>query len=155
YLVNMNLGYDDKNLVIVDNWQLDPGKFQTLAAALRQSPNILGVSGRNLGWDNAGADAEGQPEKIQTTIETIDAGYPSLLSISLVAGRNFSPGYSTDSTQSALVNETFAREAGWRNPIGRSIHVNDKDVRVIGVVKDHYFQPLNVKIKAQIFSLTM
>jgi len=155
YLVHLPLGYDDRNLVIVNNWELDPAKFQTIAATLRQSPNVLGVSGRNLGWDNEGAAAEGQPQSINTTIETIDAGYPNLLSIPLVAGRNFSPGFPTDSTQSVLVNETFARQSGWHEPIGRTIHVYDKDVRVIGVVKDHYFQPLNVKIKAQIFSLTM
>jgi putative ABC transport system permease protein len=155
YLVHKNLGYDDRNLVVVDNWELDPAKFQAIATQLRQSPDILGVSGRNLGWDNEQADAEGQTTQINTTVETIDAGYPSLLSIPLVAGRGFSPGYSTDSTQSVLVNETFAREAGWHEPIGRNIRVYDRNVRVIGVVKDHYFQPLNVKIKAQVFSLTM
>jgi ABC-type antimicrobial peptide transport system permease subunit len=181
YLVHKPLGYDDKNLVIVNNWELNPAKFATLAAALRQSPDVLGVSGRNLGWDNEGGQVEGRPEKINTTIETIDAGYPKLLSIPIVAGRNFSAGYATDSTQSVLVNETFAREAGWSldgesgaggsgagrsgaggsgggklaGALGQNIHVYDKDVRVIGVVKDHYFQPLNVKIKAQIFSLTM
>jgi putative ABC transport system permease protein len=186
YLIHKPLGYDDKNLVIVNNWELDPGKFQSISTALRQSPDVLGVSGRNLGWDNAQARAEGQPQEINTTIETIDAGYPKLLSIPFVAGRNFSAGFGADSTNSVLVNETFAREAGWllddelnirrpdagepnagrsgagtsgagrlAGPIGRSIHVEDKDVRVIGVVKDHYFQPLNVKIKAQVFSLTM
>jgi len=155
YLVNMKLGYDDKDLVIINNWEFDPQKFHSIATALQQSPNVLGVSGRNLGWDNEGADAEGHADRINTTIETIDAGYPRLLSIPLVAGRNFSRDFQADSTQSVLVNETFAREAGWQNPIGRNIHVNDKNVRVVGVVKDHYFQPLNVKIKAQVFSLTM
>ena len=180
YLVGKNLGYDDKNLVIVNSWELGRGKFQTLAAALKQSPDILGVSGRNAGWDNAQAKAEGQaagngqPAEINTTIETIDAAYPSLLSIPIVAGRGFSPDYPGDSTTNVLINETFAKQAGWnaRNTgtpgtaipntgtpaaaaLGHTIHVNDKTVRVIGVVKDHYFQPLNVPIKAQIFSLTM
>src|SRR5258708_13855249 len=54
-----------------------------------------------------------------------------------------------------LVNETFAREAGWRNPIGQNIRVYDKQLRVIGVVKDHYFQPLMWKLKAQVYSLTL
>jgi len=173
YLANKKLGYDDTNLVIVNSFALGHGKFQTLAAALKQSPDILGVSGRNAGWDNAQARAEGQSNEINTTIETIDAAYPSLLSIPMVAGRGFSPlelrsepssgllrhGPSsvlpTDSTGNVLVNETFAGQAGWKNPIGRTIQVREKTVRVIGVVKDHYFQPLNVPIKAQIFSLTM
>ncbi len=170
YLVGKNLGYDDKNLVVVNSWQLGQGKFQTLATALKQSPDILGVSGRNAGWDNAQAKVEGRPAanglpgrptEVNTTIETIDAAYPSLLSIPLVAGRGFSPDFPGDSAANVLVNETFARQAGWAaagSPtaaLGQTIRVNDHTVRVIGVVKDHYFQPLNVPIKAQIFSLSM
>jgi putative ABC transport system permease protein len=166
YLISKNLGYDDKNLVIIYNWELGAGKFQILANALKQSPDILGVSGRNAGWDNTQANAEpqpasptrrppkNQPAAINTTIETIDAAYPALLSIPIVAGRGFSPDRSTDSSN-VLVNETFARQAGWKEPIGRKIQVRDHTVSVIGVVKDHYFQPLNVPIKAQIFSLTL
>jgi putative ABC transport system permease protein len=165
YLVNKNLGYDDKDLIVIYNWELSHGKFQSLTAALKQSPDILGVSGRNAGWDNEQAEAEpdekgrsnqqSQPTEINTTIETIDAGYPSLLSIPIVAGRGFSPDYSNDSANSILVNETFVREAGWKDPIGKIVRGRDKKpTRVIGVVKDHYFQPLNVPIKAQVFSLT-
>jgi putative ABC transport system permease protein len=137
---------------------MKPGQFNAIAQDLRRSPDVLGVSGRNAGWDNARAIAEGQRQQINTTIETVDANYLSLLDIPIVAGRGFSPGYSADSTQSVLVNETFAREAGWKDPIGRTITLpveNNKSVRVVGVVRDHYFQPLNVRIKAQIFSLTL
>jgi putative ABC transport system permease protein len=155
YLVNKDLGYNDKHLIVVNNWELDGAKFKTIAAALQQSPDILGVSARNAGWDNEQAKAEGQATDINTTIETIDAGYPSLLSIPIVAGRSFSPDYAADSADAVLVNQTFVKQAGWANPIGKTIRGRDnKTTRVIGVVKDHYFQPLNVKIKAQVFSLT-
>ena len=99
--------------------------------------------------------SSGTEIQVNTTIETIDNNYLPLLKIPLVAGRNFSPDYPADSTQSVLVNETFAREAGWKEPIGKTVHVNDKTVRVIGVIRDHYFQPLQWKLKAQVFSLTL
>jgi putative ABC transport system permease protein len=154
FMVNQPLGYDDKNLVVVERW-LGPGDYTNIANALRQSPDIIGVTGRNSGWDNEQARPEGTDAEVNTTIETIDAGYMSLLKIPIVAGRNFSPGFAADSTGSVLVNETFTREAGWKDAIGKTLTVYGKTVRVVGVVKDHYFQPLQWKLKAQVFSLTL
>jgi putative ABC transport system permease protein len=155
FLIKQPLGYDDKNLVLVNEWWMSQAQYTTIAGELRQSPDIIGVGGRNLGWDNEQAKIDGTTIQVNTTIETIDNNYLPLLKIPLVAGRNFSPNYPSDSTQSVLVNETFAREAGWKEPVGQTFNVYDKSVRVIGVIKDHYFQPLQWKLKAQVFSLTL
>jgi putative ABC transport system permease protein len=155
FLIKQPLGYDDKNLVLVNQWGISTDQYNSIAGELRQSPDVIGVGGRNLGWDNAQAKIDGTDIQVNTTIETIDNNYLPLLKIPLVAGRNFSPDYPADSTQSVLINETFAREAGWKDPLGKTINVNDKTVRVIGVIKDHYFQPLQWKLKAQVFSLTL
>ncbi len=158
FLIKQPLGYDDKNLVLVNEGWMQTGQFGHVAEALRRSPDVTGVSGRNLGWDNEQARPEGTDAEVNTTIETVDAGYLPLLGIPIIAGRNFSPGEPADSGLSVLVNETFVREAAWKEPIGKTIRLpmdSNKLVRVIGVLKDNYFQPLNVKIKAQIFSLTL
>jgi putative ABC transport system permease protein len=155
FLIKQPLGYDDKNLVLVSEWWMSTAEYKSIAGDLRQSPDVVGVGGRNLGWYNQQARIDGTDIQVNTTIETIDNNYLPLLKIPLVAGRNFSPDYPADSTQSVLVNETFAREAGWKDPIGKTINVNDKTVRVIGMIKDHYFQPLQWKLKAQVFSLTL
>ncbi len=155
FLIKQPLGYDDKNLVLVNQWGMRIDQFNSIAGELRQSPDVVGVGGRNLGWDNQQAKIDGTAIQVNTTIETIDNNYLPLLKIPLVAGRNFAPDYPADSTQSVLVNETFAREAGWKEPVGKTINVYDKTVRVIGVIKDHYFQPLQWKLKAQVFSLTL
>ncbi len=155
FLIKQPLGYDDKNLVLVNEWWMPLGQYSNIAEALRQSPDVVGVGGRNVGWENQQARIIGTDLQVNTTIETIDNNYLPLLQIPLVAGRNFSPDYPADSTQSVLVNETFAREAGWKDPVGKTINVYDKTFRVIGVIKDHYFQPLQWKLKAQVFSLTL
>jgi putative ABC transport system permease protein len=155
FLIKQPLGYDDKNLVLVNQWGMNTAQFTSIADELRQSPDVVGVGGRNLGWDNEQAKISGTDIQVNTTIETIDNNYLPLLKIPLVAGRNFSPDYPADSTQSVLVNETFVREAGWKEPIGKTFNVYDKTVRVVGVIRDHYFQPLQWKLKAQVFSLTL
>ena len=43
--------------------------------------------------------------------ETIDENYLPLLKIPLIAGRNFSPAFPSDSTQSVIVNESFVKAA--------------------------------------------
>ena len=88
--------------------------------------------------------------------EHIDENYFPTLQIPLVAGRNFSKDFPADSTNSVLVNETFVKKAGWKNPIGQIIdRVNGKDrkLTVVGVVRDFHFASLKQKIMPQLFSV--
>jgi len=101
-----------------------------------------------------GPRSTGRISRSNTTIETIDNNYLPLLKIPLVAGRNFFSRLSRDSTQSVLVNETFAREAA-----GRS---RSQDVSMIRQERQGHwgdqgplFPALQWKLKAQVFSLTL
>ena len=70
----------------------------------------------------AGAQVQNNGEKqINFAYETIDETYLPLLKIPVVQGRNFSPDFPSDSTHSVLVNETFVKKAGWKNPIGQEV----------------------------------
>jgi len=72
-----------------------------------------------------------------------------------VQGRNFSPDFPSDSANSVLVNESFVKQAGWKNPMGQTVNFwyNNKKYTVIGVVKDYHYQPLNQKIGPQLFTM--
>ena len=55
-----------------------------------------------------------------------------------------------------MVNESFVKQAGWKNPIGETVNFwynNNKIYTVIGVVKDYHYQPLNQKIGPQLFTM--
>lgn len=78
------------------------------------------------------------------------------MKIKVLQGRNFSPDYPTDSTQSVIVNETFVKQAGWKNPIGQTVNFwydNNAKYQVIGVVKDHHFASVNQSIEPQLFTM--
>ncbi len=51
--------------------------------------------------------------------ETVDEKYLPLLKIPVIAGRNFSPSFPSDSAGSVIVNESFVKAMHWKNPIGR------------------------------------
>jgi putative ABC transport system permease protein len=69
----------------------------------------------------------------------------------LIAGRNFSKEFPSDSSDAVIVNEALAKEFGWDDAIGRKIsgfrNVQGlEEPTVIGVVKDFHFLSLHNEI---------
>lgn len=75
----------------------------------------------------------------------VDGEFLDLYEIPLLAGRNFSPAYPTDSTESYLLNRSAVNAIGWtpETAIGKTF----RDGKVIGVVEDFHFQPMDLKIE--------
>jgi putative ABC transport system permease protein len=69
-------------------------------------------------------------------------------------GRNFSADFPADSIHSIVINETFAQQAGWKNPIGKTVEFpsNRQVMTVVGVNRDFNNYPLTSKIGPQLFS---
>ncbi|HEV8283590.1 MAG TPA: FtsX-like permease family protein [Chitinophagaceae bacterium] len=158
YLLHKDLGYDSKNLVRINLPSSEksdnlPALFKN---GLANERNILGVAARNGGRNTSGAKANGKNLVIENN--KIDDKFLPIFKIPIVAGRNFLPDYSSDSTNSVIVNETFVREAGWKvsNAVGQTINFMDENKRpatVIGVVKDYHFGSLKKKITSELFSM--
>jgi hypothetical protein len=126
-----------------------------LKEQLLANPGIQRVAVKNIGRWNTAAKVNGDTE-ISFAYETVDPDYLPLLDIPVVRGRNLSHLRPTDSTQSVLVNETFAEEAGWKEPLGQVVNFwfnQHKLFTVAGVVKDHHYASLNEKIGPQLFML--
>jgi putative ABC transport system permease protein len=69
------------------------------------------------------------------------------LGLEIVAGRDFSEEYSLDNKESVLVNEAAAELLGNENPIGeRLLLFGEREVSVIGVVKNFHVKSLHSKI---------
>ena len=153
FLTNTNLGYDDNNLIIVNKEELKHTDAAIFKTELMKSPNILGISAKNGGnWVISVIIA------VDSTVEnchyeTVDENYLPLLKIPLAAGRNFSPAFPSDSTQSVIVNESFVKKANWQNPIGKTVNFTGEKYNVIGVIKDYHSESLNEKILPQLFTM--
>ncbi len=151
FLTTQKLGYDDGNLVMI-NHGIKPDEAKLFKEELMKNPDIIGVAAKNLDWSNTSAKINGETE-IGFGYERIDDSYLPLLKIPIAEGRNFSKNFPSDSTHSVLVNETFVKESGWKNPIGQQVNFwyDNEKFSVVGVVKDYHFHPLSEKIKPQLF----
>ncbi|TMI82672.1 MAG: FtsX-like permease family protein [Bacteroidetes bacterium] len=158
YLLHKNLGYDSSNLVRIDlPFGRATDKLPTLFKnELGNQRNIISVAARNGGRSIFGAKANGK--NIVMEYNRIDDQYLPTFKIPIIAGRNFSPDYPSDTMHSVIVNESFVKEAGWKlsNAVGQVINFMDEKSRqatIIGVIKDYHFTSLKEKITPELFSM--
>ena len=154
YLTHYDLGYNDKNIVALSTEYVDRQNLGVLETELLKNPFIANVSADQGGRQGTMAHVNGDHE-MGFDIKNIDENYLPLFEIPIVKGRNFSRDIKSDSANSALVNETFAKEAGWKNPIGQIVDFfyNNKKYTVVGVVKDYHFLSLAEKTPSQLFCM--
>jgi putative ABC transport system permease protein len=154
FLTHTDLGYNDKNLLEINVGQ---GGNSTLMNIFKnefsKQPGVTIVAPSMDDEWVTGSKAAGKD--ISVKYEHIDENYLPTLQIPLIAGRNFSKDFPSDSTNSVLVNEEYVREAGWKNPLGKTVDFlngGDCKLTVVGIVKDFHFESLKEKIIPQLFS---
>jgi len=157
YLIAKPLGYDDKNLVIVDEREISRKAAKLLKEELMKNPNIIDVAPKNGGFWGTIAKVNGETQ-MEFAYETVDETYLPLLKMPVIKGRNFSKDFPSDSTHSVLVNEAFVEKAGWKEAIGQIVNFwwsneNGEKYTIIGVVKNHHFEALGKKISPQMFTM--
>jgi len=159
FLSHADLGYDATNLVKMDipiNKTSDqlPAVFKN---ELLNKPGIVSVAARHRGRNISGAKVDGKQIEIENN--KIDDQYLKTFKIAITAGRNFSHDYPSDSLNSVIVNESFAKEAGWKlnDAVGKTIGFGEshgnRNATVIGVVKDYHFLSLKEKITSEVFTM--
>ncbi|PSR55348.1 ABC transporter permease [Adhaeribacter arboris] len=92
-----------------------------------------------------------------------DANYLPTLGIKLVAGRNFSKSFPTDSVAAILLNETAVKNLGWTPQEALGKEFTDPTMwaeqpvphrrKVIGVVQDYHFSSLKEAIEPLIITM--
>ena len=155
YLTTQDLGYDDTNVISVDKSDLKRSEVKLLREELLKNQTIVAVAPKNGGHWSTIAKVNRDTE-INFAYETIDPDYLPFFKIPIRKGRNFSADFPVDSTHSVLVNETFAKKAGWQNPVGQLVdfwYSPNGKYTVVGVVKDHHFNGLSEETGPQLFTM--
>jgi putative ABC transport system permease protein len=151
YIREQRLGYDREHVIVVPI--REPGtasKAEALKAEFLRLPEVESVSRtsglptniRSRMINQVFVSDTGEKIKGEFHFDYVDENFIDVFRIGLAAGRNFTPG----EANTALINETFARTAGWKDPIGKELGFFDK-ARVVGVVKDFHFQTFHTPIE--------
>lgn len=162
YLKNKQLGYNkEQTLVIpIDNDDINNFVLNHKPELLAQSrvEAVSMMSGEPGGFfDGLMFDVEAHDNRWKARTEFADFDYVKTMGLKLIAGRDFSGQYPTDTTQSALINRTAAARLGWTpdQAVGKWLKNTLRDNMhrtIIGVVEDFNFQSLKEPIEPLVIS---
>ncbi len=163
YVRNKQLGYDKTQTLIVpiDNNDIynNMNVFKTRLQDQSSIESVSLMSGEPGGFfDGYAFDVEGHNnEDWNARTEFADFEFVQTLGLKIIAGRNFSAQYPTDTTDAVLINKTAATKLGWTpdQAIGKWIQNKVRDDakrRIIGVVEDFNFQSLKENIDALVIA---
>lgn len=162
YVKSKQLGYNDEQIIVIpiDNGDIykNLNRFKTGLQAETGVHSVSVVSGEPGGFfDSNTFEVEGHVEKQNASTECADFELVKTLGLNIIAGRDFSAAYPTDSTDAVLINKTAASKFGWtpEQAVGKSIFNLVRDAnkrRIVGVVEDFNFQSLKQNINALVIS---
>ena len=153
YMRNTDLGFNKEQSMIVrfDNMDIynHKNQFKNELLAIPAVKSISLMSGEPGGFhDRYSFEAEGKPdEKLSFSTEYTDLDFVKTLGLKIIAGRDFSESFKTDSAQAAIINRNAAATLGYtpEQAIGKWIKNVTKDSlrrTIIGVVEDYHYVSL-------------
>lgn len=158
YLRSKDLGYNKEHIVIIPT-DLSRKEGNRLAAlftsAIKKNPQVINTTSSlysmaEYGWMNLGYIDEKRLFK-SFKFNAVDADFVPALGLTMAAGRNFSGDNPTDSNF-VLVNESYVKEFGLKNPVGSKMPGN-YDERILGVIKDFNIESLHSPILPAVMAL--
>ena len=158
YMRDMELGFDKERVIFIPT-RYGAGtteSFQVLKDRLEQFPEISGVSlssrvpgkemGNNvvrLGWDQSADWSD-------MRFITADYDFLDVYHLEMVAGRFFDREFGTDRNEGFILNEAGVNRLGFESAedaIGKQLAWQNRQGRVIGVLKDFYFMSVQNEIE--------
>lgn len=162
YVKSKQLGYNKEQTLIVpiDNSDISKNlnSFKTELQNQNAVYSVSAMSGEPGGFfDGQMFEVEGHEERWDASTEFADFEYVKTLGLKIIAGRDFSSQFATDTAGAVLINQTAANKLGWtpQEAIGKWIlnTVRDKSRRrVVGVVADFNFKSLKQNIESLVIS---
>ncbi len=154
YMKNRRLGWDKEHLVYISLRSELQKSYPTLKSELAKDSRILGVTGTwmlpsYLGSNAGGADWEGKDpnQEVLIGINPVDFDFIETLGIEMADGRSFSREYSSDLSNTFIVNEEVAKLMGKESVIGERFSFVGVDGTIVGVMKNFHYQPVREKIE--------
>ncbi|MDE2728121.1 MAG: ABC transporter permease [Gemmatimonadota bacterium] len=166
YIQTKRLGFDKEHVMVVPITG-SPQQVNTpvLRRRLSELPGVVatstttGVPGmRILPILEVRPEGMSPEDHLMMATLHVDEHFLDVMGIEVLAGRNFSSDWSTDTTSAYLLNETAVRNLGWGSPIdaiGRQferLSWERAPGRVIGVVEDFHLRTIHEEIEPAVIT---
>jgi len=163
YMRNTDPGFNKEQAMIVRFDNMDISKRRVLFKnELKKIPavqNVSLMSGEPGGFhDGYSFESEAKPdEKLLFRTEFADLDFAKTLGLKIIAGRDLSEDFKTDSAEAVLINRTAANVLGYtpEAAIGKWVRDLSKDSlrrTIVGVVEDYHFSSFKEKIQPLVIS---
>jgi putative ABC transport system permease protein len=163
FLQSKNLGFNKEQLAVIqlsvpntgrlpervkagfekaEQFKIELAKVQGIAAVCATAHDFGNGAWTNIGY----TDDNGSYRTF--TMNIVDDEYVPTMKMEMVWGRNFSDNNPSDARRSIIVNEAFAKEYGWTDPVGKRIPGKGfADHEVIGIIKDFNYASLYTSVQ--------
>lgn len=167
YMQKKDLGFDKDHVLTIPYYAALAPQYDSFRNRLLANSSILNMgrssrvpSGRLL--DSAG------PARLLSGTDTLSSSGVSLKDLrvdhrfidtygmELIAGRNYKSDYGNDKTNAFVINENAAGIIGFENAedaVNERILYDNREGRIVGVVKDFNFESLHQGIQPMIFKI--
>ncbi len=155
-----SLGFNKDQVLIINETQTLGKSIESFKEELLSFPPISSVTSTGyLPTSGYRSDSPLQPKAATSTDDAVgmqqwgvDESYIPTLELKLIAGRNFSKEFATDSS-AIILNETAVRRFGFKDPVGQKLkNLGDfdmfgiKEFEVVGVIEDFHFDDFKNQI---------
>ncbi|HEX4371926.1 MAG TPA: FtsX-like permease family protein [Puia sp.] len=160
FMMNQNPGFSKEAIFSFGTSNMDTS-YTHRRYFVNELQNIPGVAKTSLandnifswGWWQSGIDYKQGKKDISTTVEIKagDSNYLALYHIPILAGRDLLPA---DTIKEVVINETYLHVLGFKSPsdaIGKILSWENKNVPIVGVMKDFHAHALDFKINPMVF----
>lgn len=148
FIQTKNLGYDRDNIIHINKEGKVGKELESFLAEVNKIPGVLKAtssanvivnnnsSTTGLSWKGKNAE-----ENMSCAIFDVNYEFIKVFGIEIKEGRSFSKGYHNENSK-IIFNESAIKSMGLSNPIGEIINLWNKDMEIIGIVRNFQFRSL-------------
>ena len=148
-----NLGYNKDNIIRFSGEGKLNDHPEAFLAEVKNIPGVINAAGMegdflgHAGHSGGGISWDGKDPDLTLRYYGVsgDYNYMELLGLKMAEGRSFSEKFGSDSS-SVIFNESAIAAMGLKDPVGKIVSLWGRKKKIIGIVKDFYFESLYKKV---------
>jgi putative ABC transport system permease protein len=155
FVASQPLGFAKENLLVITLRGVDAiAQIPAIESELAKSGRVLGAtSSERMVGDRFRTNLtqiesnRGPMEEGTVSHMAVADDFPAVMGMEIVTGRGFSSDFGMDEAAAVIVNETLVAQRGWIEPLGKRLLLDERQRRVIGVVRDFNYRSLHEAVE--------